>query len=119
MNAEPDKIPPNDLEAIRVISWALEDVNEVRAVQLSNIRQIWATEAEVQRRFGPGTHGAHEAQDRSWLAYETWCEYVWSHPTVVRDGRCYRLATIAAQFMHEVYQALGAADQAGCEETQP
>ncbi len=63
---------------------------------------------ELESRFGPGTFGCHELLDRTQLIARL-VDELGEHPACVRDAEWHRLATQAADALHELYQKVGAA----------
>lgn len=71
---------------------------------LQALRREWGLELK-DRWQNPV--GAHEAMDRTYVALETWMEYVVKHPTVILDEGAYGAAWRAWEAMHCTYQSLG------------
>lgn len=64
----------------------------------------------LEDRFGPGTHGHHEALDRTSLVSSMFSDFVEDHPAVLLDPEAYALAAQAADFMAKLYCHLGSKD---------
>lgn len=48
----------------------------------------------------------HEAGDRAFMLAQIWEEYVADHVALTADAEAYRLATVATEAMHAVYQRM-------------
>jgi hypothetical protein len=59
--------------------------------------------------FRPGSAGCHELLDRSHLVADMVEQFLCDHPACAQDPEWFRLATQAAESLHELYQQVGAA----------
>ncbi len=89
---------------------ALKEVEANRDKAFEESISSFGSKSEVHRRFAPGSFGSHEAADRTFIMTENWDSYVLSHPTIAMNPEAYRMAKIAFEFMHEVYQIIACAD---------
>lgn len=67
-------------------------------------------DAEVHRRFDPGTFGSHEAADRLWIQGENVECYILNHPTVAMNKEAYQKVYEAYQLLLAAYQLIACAD---------
>lgn len=84
------------------------EIERQEALRLAN--ENFGDEAEVHRRFDPGTHGSHEAADRLWIQGENVEYYIQSHPTVAMNKDAYEKVFKARELLMEAYQLIACAD---------
>ena len=87
-----------------------KEVEEDRQRILALANENFNGEAEVHRRFDPGTHGSHEAADRTFIMIENIESYILNHPTVAMNKECFRMVHEAHQLLYEVYNNIACAD---------
>ncbi len=68
------------------------------------------SEAEVHRRFDPGSFGSHEAGDRIWIQAEIVDHYLLNAPTVVMNKEAYKMIYQARRLLFDAYQVIACAD---------
>ena len=87
-----------------------KEVEEDRQRLLADAIDNFNGEAEVHRRFDPGTFGSHEAADRAFIVLEMVESYLLNHPTVVMNEECFGKVHQAHQLLYDVYQKIACAD---------
>jgi hypothetical protein len=95
-------------------------VKDIAAYRKSAINEAMVTfgcgtESQLAERFGPETFGSHEAGHAAMMLSESWEQYVIGSPAVALNEEAYRLASIAASLMAEVYNIIMTAEK----DTQP
>ena len=64
---------------------------------------------DLDERFAIGGFGHHEATDRSMLIAELVDERLLEHPTIAMIPDAFRLAALASEILHELYQVVACA----------
>jgi hypothetical protein len=83
-----------------------EDIELERQDYLRIAKETWETEEEVHRRFDPGSFGAHEAGDRTFIIYENIESYLLRHPTIAMNKEAFEKTYKAFELLLEVYQEI-------------
>src|SRR5690348_16630917 len=87
-----------------VLGGLVEWVND-RGNELKKAEETF--DFKIKELFGPGTHGEHEAIDRSAMLARHWEEDVEDHPAVLLTPEAYRWAALATYCMVKTYESLG------------
>lgn len=61
------------------------------------------TLSELEKNFGPGTYGNHEALDRVYLCTDMWADYIQNHPSVLLDKELWNKVEHISMLMYQVY----------------
>ena len=87
-----------------------QEIEQERQQILAAAAENFDGEAEVHRRFDPGTFGSHEAADRTFMMIENIESYIMNHPTVAMNEECFKKVHTAHQLLYEVYNKIACAD---------
>lgn len=83
-----------------------ESVEVSRTLSLLKSIEDFGSQEELDRRFGPGTLGEHEARDRLYVAADSLDTYCLSSPAIQRNQKAFNLVVEAYQFLNDAYQEL-------------
>lgn len=88
----------------RILGGLVDWIND-RNAELKKAEETW--DYKIKEQFGPGTHGEHEAVDRSYIFAHQWEDFVESHPATLLTPEAYRWAALATYCMIKTYEKLG------------
>ncbi len=91
-----------------VVKSAEEDCEEERKAALELAIANFDGEDEVQRRFGHGSFGSHEATDRLYVQTEMLEWFILGSPTVALVPEAYAMAHLAYELLGAAYQKVSA-----------
>lgn len=83
-----------------------ESVEASRTLSLLKSIEAFGSQEELDRRFGPGTLGEHEAMDRLYVAADSLDTYCLSSPAIQRNQKAFNLVVEAYQLLNDAYQEL-------------
>lgn len=83
------------------------NMEEERLEKYRYLMEDFTNQTEIEKKYGPGSFGCHEALHVSSMLTELVIERLLDHPTIVMNKKYYDLANEASEKLNDLYNAIG------------